>query len=242
MIEGLMHMGSMAVLGGTAYLGLEKVGSTKNAVSTTLDGLKADLNKELNRLNFKVTVAIDDREEELINAFNTLGGRFILELAGWKCPPLKGGWNKLWYKVYKAWYAPGLEYFRRGTHGVPVGFLTLLSIASFFFLVGTSVGAANAEDFHILVFHAPTTGKMIFDGTSVFEWSALIIFMLTLFVIFLNASMAHRFDHLRNSVFPKLDKVAKKQKAEYEQTVKAQQDLMNSAVGAVGDKHPPLEN
>lgn len=177
-MEGLLHLGAVSALAGSVYLNLDKAALDHNEWLKRLDSLRKEIKLAIGRLDQKPTMG-DGAGTIPSPSFRTADAGFLLFVAGEPYTHYKGAlaWGVFWMKWTKA---PGLPYFMKGWHSLPVTVLTMCSWLCFFFLVWI-----NTAHWHLT------------DWLGVpWNWVHFSVFMSTAVWVLINSSLSHTLTRL----------------------------------------------
>ncbi len=196
MADGLLHIGSMAVLSGVVFLGLEKVESVRLTLKRELDELRRWLKEEMAKIEIRYDQlwGTTGASADVFPPFRNKKGWLILELADERKRRFTGMPG---FAIFREWNAPFLPWFETGTHRPPIAWLTIVSIFLFIYLVVCSI--AHADTPYLMI------GKL--DESVMMAWFAFGIFVLTFSLIIIFSLMAHRILEIRERVKPWLEAI-----------------------------------
>lgn len=133
-IEGLMHLGAMAVLTTAAYLGYDRVRRDSNEFYASLGKLSVTVKARF----FELDVMVDERLDVGNPIVDLASARLLGHLAG--IPTNEPKKTRAWHWIKCVfWHAPGLWFFRHRVDRWVVGPLCIVSLFLFLFLVWAAI-------------------------------------------------------------------------------------------------------
>jgi hypothetical protein len=228
MPDGLMHLGAMAVLVGAAYLNLDKISSTANALLKRMRRLGHKVREAISALEGTPVVAYQG-SERIHPIFNTEHVYFLLYIANVQTqtddqpgcfahelslysPDMREKHRALSNKI-----ARGLNYFSSGRHRRPINFLTILSIIGFFLLAWPLDGGWHKS----------------FVEMPIVEVILYLIFCVTILWAFVSVYMAHGLDDLDIKCAQYLSVLGENLRVANAAVVERLQSKLDSVVGTV---------
>jgi hypothetical protein len=228
MTDGMLHLGSMAVLVGAVFLGLDKVSAVASDLSERLDELKPYVKGGLKSLERPHKKIIDGGEAVLDPVYDTFGAYFLLWFAEYDTA-LYGAWKKCGHFFHRRMRAPFIRGFRRGWHRIPVGLLTALSIFAFLYCIYVEM-----IDVPPVLFGLPIKPEM-----QMFFW----LFTITILWTFITAYISHRLYTLRRVCTKYLIQTQKRNSASKAGTAsKAVDEAYEEVVGPNAVATPPVDD
>lgn len=138
MIEGLLHLGAMAMIFTAAYLGIDDPKKVRSHIVGAPDYAAKkfeEITKEVNQFTHELGASITDFERE--HTFDTMPTRILAHIAGKQLDMTL--WSRILFFIYRNSRLPFYNWFLR-RHDLKIGWtLTLISAFFFLFLVATKV-------------------------------------------------------------------------------------------------------